>query len=124
MVAGDPDALSRFAAAIKPQLKEHESWRIADARQQQVRNTVGRIVSFIRLAVLLSVVLAVVAMALAAQGLWGRQANEVALLRCLGQPHSQTLKRLARSYLGAALPAALIGVMTGFGLQACCGEAG
>jgi putative ABC transport system permease protein len=122
MVAGDPDALSRFEAAIKPQLKEHESWRIADTRQQQVRNTVGRIVSFIRLAILLSVILAVVAMALAAQGLWGKQANEIALLRCLGQQHSQTLKRLARSYLGAALPAALIGVMMGFGLQAVAGK--
>ncbi len=122
MVAGDRDALSRFEAAIKPKLKEYESWRIADTRQQQVRNTVGRIVSFIRLAILLSVVLAVVAMALAAQGLWGKQANEVAILRCLGQQHRQTLKRLARSYLGAALPAALIGVLTGFGLQAVAGK--
>jgi putative ABC transport system permease protein len=117
LVAGTPEALAQFESAIEPALEEWEHWRVADIRRDEVRGTVGRVVSYIRLAVLLAVVLAVVSMAFAAQGLWGRQANEIALLRCLGQRHSVTLKQLSRTYLFAAVPVAGCGVLIGYLLQ-------
>jgi putative ABC transport system permease protein len=122
LVAGTAEALEKFELAIEPELESWEHWRVADIRRDEVRSTVGRIVSYIRLAVLLAVVLAVVSMSFAAQGLWGQQANEVALLRCLGQRHSQTLKSLSQAYLVAAVPASLVGVGLGYLLQLVAGR--
>ena len=82
LVAGSKESLAAFGQAIEPILKPYQSWHVADLRRDEVRNTIGRVVSYLRVTVLLSVVLAIVAMALAAQGLWGRQIHEIALLRC------------------------------------------
>ncbi|WP_423906938.1 ABC transporter permease [Candidatus Spongiihabitans sp.] len=117
LVAGSKESLAAFGQAIEPILKPYQSWHVADLRRDEVRNTIGRVVSYLRVTVLLSVVLAIVAMALAAQGLWGRQIHEIALLRCLGQHHSQTLKSLARVYMLAVMPVSLLGIGLGYLVQ-------
>ena len=117
MVAGDPEALRQFKSAIVPQLKSHERWDDADISRQEVRSTVGRIISYIRLAVLLSVILAVVAMALAAHGLRIRQANEAALFRCLGQSDLKIFRSVLGPYLTAGIPVILLGAFAGFSVQ-------
>ncbi len=117
LVAGSKESLTAFGQAIEPILKPYQSWHVADLRRDEVRNTIGRVVSYLRVTVLLAVVLAIVAMALAAQGLWGRQIHEIALLRCLGQTHSQTLKSLARVYMLAVIPVSLLGIGIGYLLQ-------
>ena len=117
MFAGDQEALKRLKAAIVPELKPHERWHEADISRQEVRSTIGRIISYIRLAVLLSVILAVVAMGLAAHGLRVRQANEAALFRCLGQSGLRTLRTVLGPYLVSGLPVVLAGVLAGFCVQ-------
>ena len=117
MLAGDSDQIAAFGNSVEPTLKSYESWIIADIRQSDVRGTIGRVVSYLRLAVLLSVVLAVVAMALAAQGLWRRQSNEVALLRCLGKSHASIVTNYLWIYLVSAIPVALIGIIFGYVAQ-------
>jgi putative ABC transport system permease protein len=122
LVAGPDELLAAFADAIEPRLNPYESWYLADLRRDEVRNTIGRINSYIRLAVLLTIVLAIVAMALAAQGLWGRQIHEIALLRCLGQKHKQTIISLITVYILAAVPVLVTGTGFGYGLQYLAGE--
>ncbi len=117
LFAGNQDALNDFESQVVPILKEHERWQIADIRREEVRATVGRIVSYVRLAILLSVILSVVAMSLAAQGLWGRQVTEIALLRCLGQSHRSTFRSVAKNYFLTIIPTVLIGVGIGFVVQ-------
>lgn len=117
LVAGEKEALVAFEQAIAPLLKHDQSWHVADLQRDEVQHTIGRVVSYLRVTVLLSVVLAIVAMALAAQGLWSRQIHEIALLRCLGQHHSQTLKSLARVYMLVAVPVSLLGIALGYLLQ-------
>ena len=117
LVAGPKASLAAFGVAIEARLQPSQSWRVADLRRDEVRNTIGRVVSYLRVAILLAVVLAIVAMALAAQGLWGRQVHEIALLRCLGQCHWQTLKTLAGVYMLMAVPVSLVGIGLGYLLQ-------
>jgi putative ABC transport system permease protein len=117
LVAGPGESLAAFADAIEPRLSPYESWYLADLRRDEVRNTIGRINSYVRLAVLLTIVLAIVAMALAAQGMWGRQIHEIALLRCLGQQHKRTIVSLVAVYTLAAVPVLTTGIAIGYGLQ-------
>lgn len=117
LVAGSKGALAGFEEAVVPLLKDDQSWEVAELRRDGARNTIGRVVSYLRVTVLLAVVLAIVAMALAAQGLWGRQIHEIALLRCLGQDHGQTLRSLARVYMLAVVPVSLVGIGLGYLFQ-------
>lgn len=117
MVAGSQDAISAFAEQAEPKLESYEDLDFADVRDDEMNSTVGRIISYIRLAVLLSVILSIVAMALAAQGLWRRQIVEMALLRCLGQQHKKTMVRLGLRYLAAGVPVCILGALIGFAIQ-------
>jgi len=117
LLAGEAETVRRFTQALEPELKSYESLQLADIRQSDVQGTIGRVVSYLRLAVLLSVVLAIVAMALSAQGLWRRQSHEVALLRCLGKAHGEILWRVFSTYLVAAIPVGAVGVVAGIALQ-------
>ena len=114
MLAGNSKDILQFGESIESELKSYESWTIADIRQADVRGTIGRVVSYLRLAVLLSVVLAVVAMALASQGLWRRQSNEAALLRCLGKSHASIVINYLWIYIVSALPVASVGIALGY----------
>ena len=117
LVAGDDERVEAFGAAVAERLAAHESWRQADLAQDELASTVGRVVSYLNLAVLLSVILAVVALALAAQGLWRRQAFAAALMRCLGAAHGRSVGRQAMVHLAASLPVASLGAAAGAGLQ-------
>ena len=117
LLAGDRGAIEAFDEAVRPKLESYEEMVVADIRKDEVNSTVGRIISYIRLAVLLSVILSVVAMALAAQGLWRRQVVEMALLRCLGQQNRKTMLRLGLRYLIAGVPVCVLGALIGFTIQ-------
>ncbi len=113
LVAGEADAVSAFGDAVEERLSPHEQWHVADLERDEVRATVGRVVSYLNLAVMLSVLLAVVAMAVAAQGLWRRQAHAGALMRCLGARHGAMVRRQTMVYLLAAVPVAASGSVLG-----------
>ncbi len=117
LVAGDREAIEAFDEAVRPKLASYEEMAVADIRRDEVNSTIGRIISYIRLAVLLSVILSIVAMALAAQGLWRRQIVEMALVRCLGQQNKKTMLRLGLRYLAAGIPVCLLGALIGFAIQ-------
>ena len=117
LVSGEQDKVNAFLDRLTPNLQPHESWEVADVERDEVRTTVGRIVSYIRLASLLTLILSMIAMAVAAQGLWKQQIHSVALLRCLGQSHNATVKSLSLRYLTLILPIAAVGIAIGYVFQ-------
>ena len=73
--------------------------------------------SFLRLAALLAALLSGIAVALAAQRFAKRKTEEVALLKCLGASRGEIIAALTLEIALLALPACLIGLALGLGLQ-------
>ncbi len=117
LVAGAEDAVADFARAAKSQLPDGaEVVTIAEA-QQNLSGAFERGSSFLRLAALLAALLSGIAIALAAQRFARRKREEVALLRCLGSSRGEILAALLLELVLLALPACVLGVATGLGLQ-------
>jgi putative ABC transport system permease protein len=117
LVAGDENAVSAFAAWAKPQLPDGAEITTVEDAQQNLRTAFERGESFLRLAALLAALLSGVAVALAAQRFARRKVEEVALLRCLGASRAEILAALLIELGLLALPACLIGLLLGLGLQ-------
>jgi len=117
LVAGDEAAVADYARAVKPQLPDGaEIVTIAEA-QQNLSSAFERGGNFLRLAALLAALLSGIAIALAAQRFARRKREEVALLRCLGASRAEILGALLLELGLLALPACLLGVVVGLGLQ-------
>jgi putative ABC transport system permease protein len=117
LVAGAEGAVADYAQAVKPQLPDGgEIVTIADA-QQNLSGAFERGGSFLRLAALLAALLSGIAIALAAQRFARRKREEVALLRCLGASRNEILQALLLQLLLLALPACVLGIAVGLGLQ-------
>lgn len=117
LLAGDAAAIADFAAWAKPRLPDGaESTTVEDA-QQNLRTAFERGESFLRLAALLAALLSGIAIALAAQRFARRKVEEVALLRCLGASRGEILAALLLELGLLALPACLLGLALGLGLQ-------
>lgn len=117
LVAGGERAVAAFAAAIKPQLPAGAEITTVEDAQQNLRGAFERAGSFLRLAALLAALLSGIAIALAAQQFARRKRDEVALLRCLGASRGEILSALLLELILLALPACLLGVSVGLGLQ-------
>lgn len=117
LVAGDADAIAAFAAWAKPQLPDGAEITTVEDAQQNMRTAFERGESFLRLAALLAALLSGVAVALAAQRFARRKVEEVALLRCLGASRREILAALLLELGLLALPACLLGLALGLGLQ-------
>ena len=117
LVAGDERAVADFAAAIKPTLPAGAEMTTVEDAQQNLRGAFERGDSFLRLAALLAALLSGVAIALAAQRFARRKREEVALLRCLGARCGEILLALLLELGLLALPACVLGVLVGLGLQ-------
>ncbi|MEP6880707.1 MAG: FtsX-like permease family protein [Dokdonella sp.] len=117
LVAGDSDAVERFASWAKPNLPASATLlTVADA-QANLRNAFERGENFLRLAALLAALLAGVAVALAAQRFARRKTEEVAVLRCLGASRREIVLALTLELVLLALPACALGALLGLGLQ-------
>jgi len=117
LVAGDEAAVANYVRAVKPQLPDGaEIVTIAEA-QQNLSSAFERGGNFLRLAALLAALLSGIAIALAAQRFARRKREEVALLRCLGASRAEILGALLLELGLLALPACLLGVVVGLGLQ-------
>jgi len=117
LVAGDAGPIAQFAAAAKALLPPGAEITTVQDAQQNLRGAFERASSFLRLAALLAALLSGVAIALAAQRFARRKREEVALLRCLGASRSEILLALLLELALLALPASILGVAIGVGLQ-------
>ncbi len=117
LLAGNEGDIAGFAAWAKPRLPDGARITTLEDAQQNLRSAFERGESFLRLAALLAALLSGVAIALAAQRFARRKTEEVALLRCLGASRGEIVSALLLELLLLALPACLLGLLLGLGLQ-------
>jgi len=117
LVAGETAPVDAFAAWAKPKLPAGAEITTVEDAQQNLRTAFERGESFLRLAALLAALLSGIAVALAAQRFAKRKTEEVALLKCLGASRGEIIAALTLEIALLALPACVLGLLLGLGLQ-------
>lgn len=118
LVAGEPEAIARYDAEMRPRLGRGERIEgVRDARSE-VRVSLERAQRFLGLASLLSVILASVAVALAARRFSMRQTDGAAMMRCLGAAQADIFAINAWQFIALAAAGCLAGTAAGFLAQA------
>ncbi len=116
--AGEAAAVSGFAAWAKERLGRGERMESLDNARPEIRNVTERAQRFLRLAALLAVILAAVAVALAAERYLRRHLDGCAVMRCMGASSRQLLLIHGGEFLIFGLLATLAGCALGFVVQA------
>jgi putative ABC transport system permease protein len=109
--AADVDAFQRWAAA---QLGRGQRIETMDNARPEIKNTLERAGRFLRLAALLTVVLAAVAVGLAADRYLRRHLDACAVMRCLGAKSGQILTIHGGEFILFGLLATGLGCLLGF----------
>lgn len=121
LLAGEASALTGFTRWLEPRLGvDYEIEGIEQARPE-LRAALERAGAFLHLAALVSVLLAGVAVAMAAQRHAARQADASAVLRCLGATRRFVLTAYAGELALLGLFAGLLGCAAGYAGQALIG---
>lgn len=112
-LAGDADAIAAFEQWAQQRLGRGESVENIDNARPEVRSALDQAQRFLRLAALLAVILAAVAVGLSASRFMQRHLDGCAVMRCLGARQGQVLRIVIGEFLLFGLVAAAIG--SGFG---------
>ena len=125
-LAGDDAAVAAYKRWAEKQLRRGERLEDLDNARPEIRNLLERAQRFLRLAALLAVVLAAVAVGLAADRYMRRHLDGCAVMRCLGASERQILAIHGGEFVFFGLLATLVGALLGFlvqsGLHALLGE--
>ena len=117
-LAGEQDAVRDYASWAKVRLARGEKLESLENARPEVRNVIERAQRFMRLAALLAVVLAAVAVALAAERYLRRHLDGCAVMRCLGASEGQLLSIHGGEFMLFGLIATVLGSLLGYGVQA------
>jgi putative ABC transport system permease protein len=115
--AGDTRSVEAFRRWAEARLGRGERLESMDNARPEVRNLLDRAQRFLRLAALLTVILAAVAMGLAADRYVRRHLDGCAVLRCLGASERQILAIHGGEFVVFGLGATAVGCVAGFGVQ-------
>lgn len=115
--AGTPQATGDFAAALKPVLDDTQ--RLIGAREgvENLRDGFDKLDTYLQLTALVSLLLAVAAIAIAAHRHALRHYDQAALLRCMGATTRQLRTLYLTQFLLLGLAGSLVGVAVGAVLQ-------
>jgi putative ABC transport system permease protein len=115
--AGDPDQLAAFGAALKPRLDSTQ--RLIGSREgvETLRGAFANADRYIQLTALISLLLSVAAIAIAAHRHARRHYDQAALLRCFGATTAQLRTLYAVQLLALGLLGSLLGVAIGALMQ-------
>lgn len=116
-LAGEAAAVETFQRGIEKQLGRGEKLESLDNARPEVRNLIERAQRFLRLAALLAVILAAVAVGLSADRYMRRHLDGCAVLRCLGAREVQILVIHGGEFLIFGLLATLVGGIAGYVTQ-------
>jgi putative ABC transport system permease protein len=116
-IAGDAEAVAAFEHWLKPRLGRGEKLENLDNARPEIRSVTERAQSFLRLAALLAVILAAVAVALAAERYMRRHLDGCAVMRCMGARESQLLVIHGGEFVLFGVAATLLGCLLGYGVQ-------
>ncbi|MBC7624052.1 MAG: ABC transporter permease [Aeromicrobium sp.] len=117
LVAGEKQAVDRFALAFAGKLKRGERLETVRDARSEVRVALERAQRFLGLAALLSVILASVAVALAARRFSQRQLDSAAMMRCLGATQADIFALNFWQFIILGVSACLVGTLAGFVAQ-------
>jgi putative ABC transport system permease protein len=117
-IAGAAAALDTFRAWVVPRLTPGE--RLEDVRdaRPELRTGLARAERFLKLASLLAVILAAVAIGLAARRFLQRHLDQCALMRCFGASQSTLVRIYILHFALLGVVASLVGCALGVGAQA------
>lgn len=116
-LAGETAAVKAFEAWATAQLERGEKIESLDNARPEIRNVTERAQRFLRLAALLAVILAAVAVALAAERYMRRHLDGCAVMRCMGASGAQLLLIHGGEFLIFGLAATLAGCGVGYAVQ-------
>jgi putative ABC transport system permease protein len=117
-LAGADRAVADYRHWADARLERGEKLETLDNARPEVRNVLERADRFLRLAALLAVVLAAVAMGLAADRYLRRHLDACAVLRCLGASGRQVVIIHGGEFLLFGTLVTLLGSLLGYGTQA------
>jgi putative ABC transport system permease protein len=115
--AGETSDVKAFEEWATTQLERGERIESLDNARPELRNVTERAQRFLRLAALLAVILAAVAVALAAERYMRRHLDGCAVMRCMGASGSQLLLIHGGEFLIFGLAATLAGCGVGYVVQ-------
>lgn len=117
LLAGADADIARWQARLERELGQHASLRDTRNAQPELQTALDRAARFLGLAALISTLLAGIAIAVAARGLAAREAESIAVERCLGAQRSSLLAIFLLRLLWIAVFSGLVGAVIGFGVQ-------
>ena len=116
-LAGEAPALAAFRQWAETQLRRGERIEGLDNARPEIRNVIERAQRFLRLAALLTVVVAAVAVGLAARRYMQTHLDACAVMRCVGASQRQILGIHGGAFMLLGLAATLLGGLLGYLLQ-------
>ncbi|MBL8472539.1 MAG: FtsX-like permease family protein [Rhodocyclaceae bacterium] len=116
-LAGAPRDLAAFQSWAVPRLGRGERIEDASSAQPEVRGAIDRAQRLLRLAAMLAVVLAAVAIGLAARRFVERHLDACAVMRCLGATQARISRLLAVEFAAFGLVATAAGAAAGYAVH-------
>lgn len=120
-VAGEPAAVDAFEAWITPRLGRGQKLETIENARPEVRSALDQAQRFLRLAALLAVILAAVAVGLSARRFMRRHLDTCAVMRCLGARQSRVLMTFVGEFVVFGALTACLGAALGWLVQATLG---
>ena len=116
-VAGEPDTVAAFERWAKARLGRGETLESIENARPEVRNALDQAQRFLRLAALLTVILAAVAIGISARRFMQRHLDACAVMRCLGARQMQIVWIVVGEFAMFGLAAATLGASLGWTVQ-------
>ncbi|MGL1833450.1 ABC transporter permease [Rhodocyclaceae bacterium SMB388] len=116
-VAGDLQSVEAFERWATQNLERGQAVETIENARPEVRGALDQAQRFLRLAALLSVILAAVAVGLSARRFMRRHLDGCAVMRCVGAKQSQVLRIVVGEFIFFGMFAALLGSALGWMVQ-------
>ncbi len=116
-LAGEPAAVDGYERWSREQLGRGQSVETIENARPEVRASLDQAQRFLRLAALLAVILAAVAVGLSARRFMQRHLDACAVMRCLGAAQGQVLTIIVGEFVLFGLIAAALGSAIGWAVQ-------
>ncbi|MDT3669059.1 MAG: FtsX-like permease family protein [Aromatoleum sp.] len=116
-LAGEPTAIDGYERWSRDQLGRGQSIETIESARPEVRASLDQAQRFLRLAALLAVILAAVAVGLSARRFMQRHLDACAVMRCLGAAQAQVLTIIVGEFVLFGLIAAALGSAIGWAVQ-------
>lgn len=117
MFAGEPSAIAGFKVWLTANLKAGEEVQDLENARPEMRRALERTRKFFALAIVLTLVIAMAAIAITARYTANREAPKIAMLRAFGISQSSLLRYYLRQLGSLWVAATIAGILLGWGTQ-------